>query len=135
MPPIHGKKGFVKNGANTIQNIKKWSLDVDRETHETTSQGSVDLPWRTWIPGLNGAEGKMEGDINVDDTNGQLALIESMESDTPLTLELHLDEDRYFEVDGYITKFSPEAPVDDLESVSYDFKITGPGATTLITTP
>lgn len=128
MSATHGKKGQVMVGANVVASIKKWKFDSDRDVHDTTSFGDVTLPERTFLPGLVGRTGSCEGDWDNSDTNGQVAMINSMTSDTPLALKLYTSDTHYWAVSAFITKSSGEVPIDDLESISFDFQITG-GAT------
>lgn len=122
---IHGKDGNVQVGANTVADITSWSLDVSRDTHDVTAFDSASVPWREFIAGLVGATGTLEGNLDMTDTNGQLALWNSLTSDTPLTLNLFLDATHKFAASAYITGFGPQVPVGDVETVSFDFQITG----------
>jgi predicted secreted protein len=121
---LHGKGGKVKNGANTVLDITSWSLDVDRDKKEITSFADSNLPWRDYVGGLVGASGKLEGNLNMGDTTGQLALWQSLTSDTPLSMSFYTDATHNFAGSILITKFSPKAPIDDLETVGYDFTVT-----------
>jgi predicted secreted protein len=121
----HGKGGKAKISTNTIADINTWSLDADRDAKEITAFGDSGLPWRSWVGGLVGADGKLEGNLNMGDTNGQVALWTSLTSDTPVSLDLYLDSSHKFSVSILVTKFSPKAPIGDLETVSFDFKVTG----------
>ncbi len=123
----HGKAGKVKVGTNTVADIDTWSLDIDRDTKESTAFGDSALPYRSFVAGLAGASGKLEGRLNMADTNGQLALWQSLTSDTALTLHLQTDSTtpHEFQVSAFITKMSPKVGVDALETVGFDFKVTG----------
>lgn len=125
MGALHGKKGKVGIGANTVGRLNGWSMDVDRDTKEVTEFTDSDLPFRSFIAGLVGASGKFDGFLDMTDTNGQFALWQSLTSDTPITAKLYLDDTHFFSVDFFITKFSPSVPIDDTETVSFDFQVTG----------
>lgn len=125
MTAIHGKGGNVKVGANTVAEIDGWGLDVDRDTHETTKFAAGSLPWKTFAAGLTGASAKFNGRLDMTDTNGQLALWNSLTSDSPLSLVLYTDATHNFAFSAIVTKFGGKAPIGDLETVDWDLQITG----------
>jgi hypothetical protein len=122
---IHGKKGKVTLGANLVADLDTWSMDVDRSDHETTSFGDSDLPWRDFIAGLVGATAKLDGRLNMSDTNGQFAMWQSLTSDTNLSGDFNVDDTHKFSCDFFITKFSPKVSVNDPETVGWEIRITG----------
>lgn len=123
---IHGKTGKVKVGTFLVADINNWSIDNDRDEKESTAFGDGALPYRSYIMGLIGSSGSFSGNLNMGDTNGQLAIWNSMTSDTPLTLHLQTETTPHeFVVSAFIKKFSAGTKVDDLESLSCDFRVTG----------
>jgi hypothetical protein len=122
---LHGKSGNVKIGSNAVAEIDEWSLDVSRKTHATTHFAGSGLPWETFAAGLAGADAKFKGRLDMTDTNGQVALWNSITSDTPLSLVLYTDATHNFAFSAIVQKFSGKAPVGDLETVDWDLKITG----------
>jgi predicted secreted protein len=125
MAVLHGKAGNVKNGANAIAEIDNWTLDVSRDTHETTKFAAGSLPWKTFVAGLTGASAKFSGRLDMTDTNGQLALWNSLVTDTALTMSLYLDATKYFAISAIVEKFSGKVPIGDVETVDWEVKITG----------
>ena len=125
MAALHGKGGNVKISTNTVAEIDEWQLDVDRSTHDTTKFGLAGLPWKTFAAGLVGVTGKFQGRLDMTDTNGQLALWNSLTSDTPLSISLYLDATHNFAFSAIVEKFGGKAPIKDMETVSWDLKITG----------
>lgn len=123
---ISGHKGAVKIAAANVLDINSWSLDRDRNILETTSMGDASIPWRTYIPGLSGATGKLDGNLNMTDTTGQLALFNSMSNDAPVNVDLYLDSIHKFSVAILVGKWSGKVPIDGTETVSFDFTVTGP---------
>lgn len=123
----HGKIGKVKVASAVVADIDNWSIDNDRDEKESTAFGDAALPFRSWVMGLIGSSGSFSGRLNMGDTNGQLAIWNSMTSDTPLTLHLQTDgtTPHEFAVSAFIKKFSAGTKVDDLESLSCDFRVTG----------
>jgi predicted secreted protein len=122
---LHGKGGNVKVGANTVAEIDGWTLDVDRDTFDTTKFGAGSLPWKTFVAGLVGAAAKFNGRLDMTDTNGQLALWNSLTSDTPVTIALYLDATHNFGFSAIVDKFGAKAPIKDMETVDWSLKITG----------
>lgn len=124
---LHGKIGKVKNGSNLIAGIKEWGIDCDRDEKDVTAFGDSGLPWRVFAMGLIGATGKLSGSLDMGDTNGQFALWQSFTSDTPLTLNLQTDSatPHQFAVSAFITKMGMGVKLDDVEDVSFDFRVTG----------
>lgn len=125
MPALHGKGGKVLIGANTVSEIDEWSLDIDRKMHDVTSFGDAALPWESFIAGLTGAKAKFQGRLDMTDTNGQVALFNSLTSDTALTLTLNLSSSHNFGFSAFVEKFSGKAPIKDVETVSWDLQVTG----------
>lgn len=125
MAALHGKGGNVKVGANTVAEIDDWTLDVDRDTSETTKFGAGSLPWKAFAAGLVGAVGKFSGRLDMTDTNGQLALWNSLTSDTPLTMSFFLDATHNFGFSCIVEKFGAKSPIKDMETVDWTIKITG----------
>ncbi len=124
MAALHGKAGNVKIGANTVAEIDSWELDVDRATFDTT-KFNLGNNWKTFLPGLVGAVGKLSGRLDMTDTNGQVAMFNSFTSDTPLSLTLYLDATHNFAVSAFITKLAAKTPVSALETGDWDFQVTG----------
>lgn len=125
MAALHGKGGLVKVASATVAEIDDWSLDVDRDTHDTTKFAAGTLPWKTFAAGLVGASAKFNGRLDMTDTNGQLALWNSMTSDTPLSLSLYLDATHNFAFSAIVEKFGAKAPIKEMETVDWTVKITG----------
>lgn len=123
---LHGKAGKVKVGSDVIADIDNWSLDNDRDEKESTAFGDASLPYRSYVMGLIGSSGSFSGRLNMGDTNGQLAIWNSLTSDTPLTLHLQTETTPHeFAVSAFIKKFNAATKVDDLETLSCDFRVTG----------
>jgi hypothetical protein len=130
--PIFGSHGNAKIGTALIHEINKWSLDVSRGTKETTAftDDGDPLLWQTFVKGLAGGSGKLEGNLAEGDTTGQDALWDAFLADDPITLNLVTDKDatpsaKEFTVSALLTKFSPAGSVSDLNTVSYEFTVTG----------
>ena len=123
---IHGKGGSVKLSSTVVLDITEWSMDVNADTKEDTSFASTgSTQWRAYVRGLNGASGKITGNLNMGDTTGQLALWTSLTSDTALAGSFDTDTTHNFAGNFFITKMSPKVNVGDVETVEFDFTFTG----------
>lgn len=129
---IHGKSAKVMDGANVIAHINKWSLKVKRDAKQQTAMGDVDLPWHKFVAGLAGAECEFEGQFDPTDTNGHVAILASMTSDTPRTIHLLVNAAKKFTVSAFVTGADIDAPLDDIETAKYSLQITGAGANALV---
>jgi hypothetical protein len=129
---IHGKSAKVMIGANTIAHINKWSMKRQRDTKEQTSFSDGVVPWRSFVAGLVGADVDFEGDFDPTDTNGHIALLSSMTSDTALAIKCYINATQHFDVSCFVTGGDTDASIDDIVHGKYSLKVTGAGATTLI---
>jgi len=125
MAALHGKGGAVKLVAATVAEIDEWQLDVDRATHDITKFALAGLPWKAFAAGLVGGVVKFQGRLDMTDTNGQLALWNSLTNDTALVMALFLDVTHNFGFSAFVEKFGGKAPVKDMETVSWDMRVTG----------
>jgi len=123
--PLHGKNGNVKNGTNAVADIDNWKLDTERDEKEISAFGDAALPYKSWLMGLIGCSGSLAGRLNMGDTNGQLAMWQSMTSDTALTLHLITTTGHEFQVSAFIKKHGADVKLNDTENVSFDFRVTG----------
>lgn len=82
---ISGYGGIAKVGANTIAQVKQWELPLAADLYDTSSLGSQ---WKTYVPGLLGAEAKLDLFLDLTDTQGQVALQGAILGSTSITLNL-----------------------------------------------
>lgn len=82
---ISGYGGSVHIGANTLAQVKQWELPLAADLYDTSSLGSQ---WKTYVPGLLGAEAKIDIFLDLTDTNGQVALQNAILNSTSITLNL-----------------------------------------------
>ena len=125
MAALHGKNASVQVASATVAEIDEWQLDLDRTSHDTTKFGLAGLPWKTFAVGLVGAKVKFQGRLDMTDTNGQVALFNSLTSDTSLTLTLALSSSHNFSFSAFVEKMSSKAPIKDMDTVSWDMVVTG----------
>ena len=120
---VAGKNGKVVVGASAskkVVGIKNWSLELSLDTLETTALGD---DWKNYITGLKEWSASSEGDYEVPvDTEGQKALQDAFLNGTTVTVKLYVDGTNYYQGEAYINSLSIEDPVDDVVSISIEFK-------------
>lgn len=82
---IAGYGGTVKIGTNVLAQVKQWELPLAADLYDTSSLGAQ---WKTYVPGLLGAEAKIDVFLDLTDTNGQVALQTAILNSTSITLNL-----------------------------------------------
>ena len=126
-----GSEGIVKIGANTIAEVKSYSVEENADTIETTSMGDSA---RTYVPSLTTFSGTIECHWDETDTDGQ----GSMTVGSQVILNLYPEGDTgdantisYYSGSVIITNVSRQAAMDDIVGATYTFQ--GTGALTLTT--
>jgi|TARA_R110002012_G_scaffold1191_3_gene4963 predicted secreted protein len=66
-----GSSGLVKNGSNTVAEVRTWTLNTNADTIEDTAMGDSA---RTYLAGLTSADASVDVFWDETDTNGQVAL-------------------------------------------------------------
>jgi predicted secreted protein len=125
---VTGKEGAVKLDEDKIAEISNWSLDLGADDIDVTSFDSN--CWKEYLAGLKEWSGSIEGNLKVDDTNGQKAILDAWLAGTALEFTFEVSSGVTFVGDALV-KPSVEVPVDDKASFSCD--IQGTGALTLPT--
>lgn len=120
---IAGKNGKLSLAANTVSDIKNWSLDLGADTIDVTALGDE---WKTFIAGLKEWKASADGSFAINtDTNGQAALQTAFLNATEVSLRLYINNTNYYSGNAYISSLSVEDPVDDAVNVSFEFQGTG----------
>lgn len=123
-----GSEGIVKIGANTIAEVKSYSVEENADTIETTSMGDSA---RTYVPSLTSFSGTIECHWDESDTTGQGAMTIGAEVALNLYPEGDASGDTYYSGTAIITNVSRQAAMDDIVGATYTFQ--GTGALTLTT--
>ena len=123
-----GSEGIVKIGANTIAEVKSYSVEENADTIETTSMGDSA---RTYVPSLTSFSGTIECHWDETDTTGQGAMTIGAEVALNLYPEGDASGDTYYSGTAIITNVSRQAAMDDIVGATYTFQ--GTGALTLTT--
>jgi len=123
-----GSEGLVKIGANTVAEVKSYSIEESGDTVETTSLGDTA---RTYLPSLTTFSGTIECHWDETDTTGQGALTIGAQVTLNLYPEGDDSGDSYYSGDVIVTGVSRSAAMDDIVAATYSFQ--GNGALTLTT--
>lgn len=120
-----GSEGVVKVGANTIAEIKNFSINESADTIEDTTIGDTS---RTFKPGLKSWDGSLECYWDELDTTGQGALTVGSEVTLNLYPEGATTGDTYYTGSAIVTKIDIKVPTGGMVDCSFSFK--GNGALT-----
>lgn len=82
---IAGYGGTAKVGSSAIAQVKQWELPLNADLYDTSVLGNQ---WKQYIPGLLGAEAKIDVFLDLTDTTGQVALQTALLNSTSITLNL-----------------------------------------------
>ena len=82
---IAGFGGVAKVGSNAIAQVKQWELPLAADLYDVSVLGNQ---WKQYIPGLLGAEAKVDVFLDLTDTNGQVAIQSALLNSTSITLNL-----------------------------------------------
>ena len=120
-----GSEGVVKIGADTIAEVRSWSVQETAATIDDTTMGDAA---RTFKTGLTGWNGSLDAYWDETDTNGQGALT----AGASVTLNLYPEgtdsTDTYYTGTALITGITRRASLDGMVEASFTFQ--GSGALT-----
>lgn len=117
-----GSEGYVKVGANTVLEVKDWSLTESAETIDTTSMGDTA---RTYVPSLTTASGSISVHWDETDTTGQGAMTVGAEVTLNLYPEGDTSGDYFATCSAIITEAGKSASFDGLVEASFSFSVNG----------
>lgn len=123
-----GYPALLKQGINTVGECKKMDFGFDVDQYDTTKfSGYGGSAWRTFIPGL--AKATLKGEFNLDmtDTNGQLAFFNSIGAGTQYTLHCMtgVTSTSSFDFAVFVKAFAPALDVAAENKASIEFQPTG----------
>lgn len=117
-----GSEGLVKIGANTVAEVRDWSLSETAETIDDTTMGDVA---RTRQPSLTSASGSLSCWWDETDSTGQIA----MQAGSEVALKLYpegADSGDYFaSVQAIITTQDASATMDGMVEASFSWESNG----------
>jgi hypothetical protein len=117
-----GSEGVVKVGANTVAEVRDWSLSETADTIEDTSMGDSA---RTRKPGLTSASGSISVFWDETDTTGQGAMTVGAEVTLNLYPEGATSGDTYASLSAIITSADVSASFDGMVEASFNFEANG----------
>jgi hypothetical protein len=117
-----GSEGYVKVGANTVAEVKDWSLTITSDTLEDTVMGDSA---RTYKPSLTSASGSFTAFWDETDTTGQGACTAGAEVTLNLYPEGSTTGNTYYPVTAIITEEGLSASFDGMVEASFSFQANG----------
>lgn len=117
-----GSEGTVKVGANTVAEIRSFSISTSADLAETTTMGDA---WRTHSVTLKSWSGSLECFWDETDTTGQGALTEGAEVTLNVYPEGSTTGDKYYTGSAIITGITINSSFDGLVEASFTFQGNG----------
>ena len=117
-----GSEGVVKIGANTISEVKDWSLSETADTIEDTTMGDTA---RTRKSSLTSASGSLSCFWDETGTNGQIAMQAGSEVALKLYPEGAASGDYFVSLQAIITTNDASAAMDGMVEASFSFESNG----------
>jgi hypothetical protein len=117
-----GSEGVVKVGANTVAEVRDWSLSETADTIEDTTMGDSA---RTRKAGLTSASGSITAYWDESDTTGQGAMTVGAEVTLNLYPEGATSGDTYATLSAIITEAGVSASFDGMVESTFSFEANG----------
>lgn len=117
-----GSEGVVKVGANTVAEIRDWSISETAETIDDTVMGDTA---RTKKPGLTSASGSLTAYWDEADTSGQGAMTVGAEVTLNLYPEGATSGDTYATLSAIITEVGVSGTSDGMVESTFSFEANG----------
>lgn len=119
---LAGSEGVVKNGANTIAEVRGWSIEQQADTVEDTVLGDT---WKTYQSSLKSWSGSLSAFWDETDTNGQVAMTVGASITLNLYPEGATTGDSYFTGTAIITGITNKGEVGGMVEAEFTFQGTG----------
>jgi len=117
----HGKDGTVKIGANTVAEIKSFSLDQTSDTVEDTAMGDS---MKSYKVGQGDASGSITCHFDETDTSGQGAMTNGASVSLALYPEGADSGDTYYTMTALITSVGISVDMGGIVERSFGFQVT-----------
>ena len=126
MAAVTGKGGTVTYDGGSVALINSWSLDVDTNMHDVTSFSTDVVQWRSFVDGLSGWTGALDGIFDSAST-GQNDLITNTLTPTTAAVILELDKVAGGTLTGgcFLESMSIGVDIDSTVDVSWSMQGTG----------
>jgi hypothetical protein len=122
MATHHGKEGTVKVGANTVAEIKSFSLDRTSDTIEDTAMGDS---MKSYLVGHGDASGSITCHFDETDTTGQGAMTQGASVSLALYPEGADSGDTYYTMTALINSLGISVDMGSIVERSFGFQVTG----------
>tara|TARA_Y100000294_G_scaffold26508_1_gene22481 strand:- start:103 stop:492 length:390 start_codon:yes stop_codon:yes gene_type:complete len=122
MATHHGKEGTVKVGANTVAEIKSFSLDRTSDTVEDTAMGDS---MKSYVVGQGDATGSITCHFDETDTSGQGAMTQGASVSLALYPEGADSGDTYYTMTAIINSLGISVDMGSIVERSFGFQVTG----------
>ena len=117
-----GSEGVVKVGANTVAEVRTWTIAESADTLEDTSMGDTA---RTFKSSLTTFTGSLDVFWDETDTTGQVALVPGSEVTINVYPEGNTSGDDYYTGTAIVTSKSVTASFDGMVEASVSLQGTG----------
>ena len=124
-----GKSGLIKNGSNTVAEVRSWTLNTNADVIEDTAMGDSA---RSYIAGLTSADASVDVFWDETDTNGQVALAPGSSVTLVLYPEGADSGDSYYTGTALVTSKSITGSFDGMVEASISATYTGAVTTTTV---
>lgn len=124
-----GREGTVKVGANTIAEIRSYSITETADVIEDTSMGDAS---RTYLASMKTFSGSIDCFWDETDTNGQLTLDPGSSVTINIYPEGSSSGDTYYTGSVIVTEKTVTASFDGMVEASFSFQGTGALAETTV---
>ena len=117
-----GSSGLVKNGSNTVAEVRTWTLNTNADTIEDTAMGDSA---RSYLAGLTSADASVDVFWDETDTNGQVALAPGTSVTLVLYPEVADSGDTYYTGTALVTSKSITGSFDGMVEASISATYSG----------
>jgi hypothetical protein len=127
MTALQGYGGYVAVGTGpaTLVNVKQWELPLAADKYDVTSINQSTPVWKQYIPGLLGADGKIDVFWDMTDTTGQVALQTAYFTAVSIAVVLNLSTSHKYSGTAYVTGIDIKVPVNGPQEASLQVTFTG----------
>jgi predicted secreted protein len=127
MTALAGKGGKVLINTSTfVAEIDSWKIDSKAGTEDVTPFATdSSTVWKTFVSTLKEWSGSFEGRLDLTDTNGQLAILNTYLGGSATTAKFYIDATHYLTGSIIISGMGAASEVGGVVKVSVSFQGTG----------
>jgi hypothetical protein len=125
---VAGYGGVVKISTNTVANVKQWELPLGADLYDVSVFGSQ---WKAYVPGLLGADAKVDVFFDSTDSTGQVAIQNALLTGASVSLTLTTSNAggataHTYSGTAYVKSIDIKDPVNAPEEASLTLTFSGP---------